>query len=423
MIGRLLTELGGRVAHADVVATTDDTITVTRQARTAPIVEASTGAWVQVRVADSGRVGWAGGLLTDGGDIAAAALRSLAVSDQEPLLMPAPSPLPEVSTAAREVAGLGSDALLAVTESLADRLAGVGRTVEVWAERSVGQVEVANTRGVAAAYPASLVGVGVAVRLGDGTEAPLHLDLVQGRPPREDELAALGNEVEGLLRPPLLPFQPFRQRISVWFGPRAVRSLLAAILARHLGESWHPPAETVRYDERITLDDDPHAPYRPGSRPIDDDGVVTRRIRLVDRGRPVAGIADLRLASRAGRPSTGHGYRRGAGPPRVGFSNLELGAGSDHQAALGAAAGNGIYVPTIRLGPAANPIAGTFRAAAPWAYRLDRGEVVGRLDGCWLSGNVFDLLGRLVAVGDDRRWVGAARVPSWVVDGVIATAR
>ena len=79
MIARLLTDLTGRVAHADVVGTTDDSLTVVRGADGSSQVTASSSAQVQVRLADQERVGWAGGAVADAESIMAAALRSMPV--------------------------------------------------------------------------------------------------------------------------------------------------------------------------------------------------------------------------------------------------------------------------------------------------------------------------------------------------------
>jgi PmbA protein len=424
MIARLLTELGGRVAHADVVATIDDTLTAERDPDGATAVEATESALVQVRLADQGRVGWAGGMASEADRIVAAARRSLEVSDLVPLLPPARSELPGVVTHARGVAMMGPADLVELTRTLADRIERPGRRLEVWAERSVGTVSIGNTRGVSAEFDVSLVGLGATVRPDQGPPAAFRVHLAQTEPFDQVAVGALADEVNEALAPPGLEFQSLSARVRVWFGPRAVRELILPLLSRQMGEGWLLRREPVpRYDERLTIVDDSLTPARPGSRPIDDDGVPTRRLTLIDRGQPTAGIVDVLLGSRHLRPPTGHGYRRGYAAPRVGFSNLLLETGTAERPALAAATGEGLYVPTLTFGPAPNPETGVFRVAVPWAYRMAGGEIVGRLDGLWLAGNVFELVRRVVAVGADSTWIGPVRVPSLVLDGVAATAR
>jgi predicted Zn-dependent protease len=82
------------------------------------------------------------------------------------------------------------------------------------------------------------------------------------------------------------------------------------------------------------------------------------------------------------------------------------------------ALGTGLLVADLAWGPAPNPEPGAFRAHAPWCFLVENGAVVGRLPRAILAGNVFDLLRRVVAIGADADWIGAAAVPSVIVDGV-----
>jgi PmbA protein len=129
-------------------------------------------------------------------------------------------------------------------------------------------------------------------------------------------------------------------------------------------------------------------------------------------------VRDLATAARQQRPATGHGWRRGIRAPTVGFSNLRLEPGPDDRAALFRALGSGLLVADVSWGPAPNPEPGAFRVHAPWCFLVDQGAIVGRLPRAILSGNVFDLLRRVVAIGSDAGWIGAATLPSVIVDGV-----
>jgi predicted Zn-dependent protease len=44
--------------------------------------------------------------------------------------------------------------------------------------------------------------------------------------------------------------------------------------------------------------------------------------------------------------------------------------------------------------------------------------VRGRLEGIRLAGNVYDLLTRVGAVGNDLTWIGAVGAPSMLLEGV-----
>jgi predicted Zn-dependent protease len=418
MIGAVIADLASEVTAADGVATTDETIAVAVDAGGDVAVACDRCALLALRVADHGRIGWAGGHVETSAAVVAAALESARAGDPLELILPAPSPVAAVATASAPAAAATPADLLAIARGLRDRLARDGRLVEVWAERSAGRVEVGNTRGVALGYDVTLAGVGATVidRAG-GPACRVHL--AGAELPGPEQVERLGREVDDRLRPPLLEELPRQSAFTAWFEPRAVRTLLRPLLARLTGAEWTDRAPPVPpLDPRLTVIDDPLAPLRPGSRPIDDDGVVTRRLTLIDGGRAVTGVLDLATAARLERPATGHGWRRGMSAPAIGFSNLLVEPGPDDRAALFRALGTGLLVADLAWGPAPNPEPGAFRVHAPWCFLVEDGAVVARLPRAIVAGNVFDLFRRVVAIGAETDWIGAARVPSVIVDGV-----
>ncbi|MBX3147430.1 MAG: hypothetical protein KF785_11750 [Gemmatimonadales bacterium] len=422
MIGGLLGDLAARGAQADVTLVVDDTLTVSLDPDGAASVSADGNHSVHVRVAQHGRVGWAAGATRSVREVIDAAYRSAACAGPAALFLPAPAPLPAVVTRSPAAGMLGPRELLEDASQLRDRLRRHGWQLETWAERSAGTVEVGNTRGVHAAYDVSLVGLGVEASTRDGQICRIYHSQVA--PLASHDVADLVDEVERRLSPPLLEQGAVARAERVWFGPRAVRALLAPLLPRLIGERWAAGRDRwPGLDHRITLIDDPLIDGRPGSRPICDDGVPTRSITLIDDGRLVEGILDLTVASRTGRPATGHGWRRGFAPPHAGFSNLVLRAGTATDDQLAAELGRGLYLADWTFGTAPNPAAGVFRAEAPWAYRMEGGRVTGRLEGVVLTGDVFELLARVVAIGTTTEAVGGALLPSLLIDGVGAELR
>ena len=163
MITRLLDAARARVQMADVVAKTDETLTV--RLRDGEVVAAHTSeqAGHNLRVVVDGRIGVAGSAALEPDALLEAAMSSAAAGDAAPLLLPSPSPLPHVHThvpraAAASVAELGQLGGL-----LTQRLRHAGRSVTVHVERSVGSVQVGNTRGVDTEYQVTLVALDIDV--------------------------------------------------------------------------------------------------------------------------------------------------------------------------------------------------------------------------------------------------------------------
>ena len=423
MIGPLLVDLAPRITHADAARVLDDTLSVVVDGEGPVGVAADESDTLQVRVAAAGRIGWAGGATAAAADVIQAALRSAESSDAASLLPPAPAPLPSVLTRSPGASSLSARDLLGLAGGLMDRLQRRGRRVEVWAERSAGSVEVANTRGVSASYEVTLAGLGASVR-DARTSALCRVHLSQVAAPGLAEIESIVKETEFRLGFPVLDDVTVGPSARVWFRPRAVRALLAPVLARLAGRAWIDGGrQWPALDSRLTLIDDPLADGRPASRPISDDGVVARRITLIDAGVARSGVLDLGLASAVQLPATGHGKHRGYAAPRAGFSNLVMRPGLTPTDQLAGEVGDGLMVADLAPGSAPNPAAGVFRVEAPWTYLVEKGRVVGRIEGAVLQGDVFALLNRVIAIGAETDWIGSWQLPSLVLDGVGAVAR
>jgi PmbA protein len=429
VIARLLDALTGRVSAADVVVKVDDTLSLAIGPDGDTRVGGSRSRTSQLRVVREGRVGYAWSSGDDAGELVGRAMSSAVSGGELELLLPAPAPFPETITRTPRAAVADPEALDRLARLLLERLRRSDRRIEVWAERSAGSVEVGNTRGVLAGYECSLAGVGVVVEsIGAGWAPPCRLHTAAAGLPALGDLEELADSLERRLAPPILP--PARggaalTRYPVCLAPRAVVTLLRPLRAALSGRDGWLAAGSLRdrlgervFDERLSVSDDPLAPARPGSRPLDDDGVVSRRLTLIERGRPLALLADLETGARAGVPSTGHSWRTPGSAPRVGFTNLRVAPGIESRATLLTMMGRGLLVEELAWGGGPNPRSGTLALRAPWTYLVEGGMVRGRLEGITLSGNVFSTLEHLGAVGSDLSWVGAACVPSLLVEGL-----
>jgi PmbA protein len=243
------------------------------------------------------------------------------------------------------------------------------------------------------------------------------------------DVERLVDEVDRRLEPKLTAWPAaLPPRPMVCFGPRALATLLRPLRAALTGRwaRWgRAPLRQrlgeVLFDPRVTLVDDPLAPGRPGTRPCDDDGVVSRRLPLVERGAVVTLLADLAVGARAGVPSTGHAWRTPNAPPAVGLTNLRLMPGMENRATLLTMMGRGVLIEDLDWGAGPNPVSGDFALRAPWAYLVESGLVRGRLEGCRLAGNVFEALRHVGGVGSDATWIGAAKLPTLLLGGLLVS--
>jgi len=57
------------------------------------------------------------------------------------------------------------------------------------------------------------------------------------------------------------------------------------------------------------------------------------------------------------------------------------------------------------------------------AYRIEKGEITGRVKDADVAGNAYDLLQRIGGVGGDGRWLSSRWSPSLLLEGVAVARR
>src|SRR6266702_1353565 len=168
------------------------------------------------------------------------------------------------------------------------------------------------------------------------------------------------------------------------------------------------------FDPAFSLADDPLCAGRAASRPVDDECVASRVMRLVERGVVRRFIYDLETAARAKARSTGHGQRGIFGKPVPAYTNIVLGdVEAQHAAPLqlggGLLAGitDGLLVDELIGVGQGNVIGGAFSHPVALAYRVERGEISGRVKDAAVAGNAYELWKRVGGFGSDARWTGS----------------
>ena len=188
------------------------------------------------------------------------------------------------------------------------------------------------------------------------------------------------------------------------------------------------------FDQRLSIVDDPLTPGRPASRPIDDECVPSRATGLVQKGVLGQFVYDLETAARAKTHSTGNGRRGVFGKPHIGYTNILFyavdGVGTQYAPTLqmlgGGLIGNiddGLIVDDLIGVGQGNVISGAFSHPVGLAYRVQKGEITGRVKDAAVAGNAYELLKKIGGFGTDGRWLGARFSPSLLLEGVSVARR
>lgn len=422
-----LLERAGRLASlADAVLKTDETTALVFQGGKLARASTATSQGVNLRLVAEGKAGVAGSVEDDAETLLERALASAHAGDPTVLTMPLQTPLPRVVTHLPRAAAATVGELASIGQLLRDRLGIEHADLAISLERSIGSVRVANTRGVDASYDLSRVILSIrATRVSQGRRVT-----VAGRITSVD-LPSLG-ELEQLVT-------MIRQRLA-WAGrtaaapagryraiflPSALPALLMPVEQALTGKAVLLGASplgrqrgTRSLSELLCIRDDPLLDGRPGSRPIDDEGTVSRPLQLVRSGEVEGFIYDLETAGRLGATATGHGRRSTFGKPQAAWTNLVVEPGEASWEELLAVVGNGLVLERLGMPPHSNLVAGAFALPVTLAWRVEGGEIAGLVPELTVAGNAHDLLARVMAVGREVVWVGSRGAPALVVDGV-----
>ncbi len=445
MIEHLLERAQGTVGNADALWRREERTAVTFESGRLKAAGGSEEAGLNLRVLAGGRMGVAGttAAAPDVEALIARARASAELGEIIDLAFPGPStsPAPAVATFFDRTANASLDHLIRMGKVLVERLSRPGCQVNVSVEREVADTAVGNTAGARGEYRATGIAVAADVTRIAGDDVLMVYDHYVGADlPSDADLDALVRSVETRLTAALTVVTPPEGALPVVFTPAGLAAVVLpleqALSGKTVLQGSSPLAGKVGetlFDERLSIVDDPLTPGRPASRPVDDECVPSRATGLVERGRVGGFVYDLETAARARTQSTGHGRRGVFGKPQIRYTNIVFrmdSNGSHTSAPLPELGGgligdidDGLIVDDLIGVGQGNVISGAFSHPVGLAYRVQRGEVTGRVKDAAVAGNAYDVLKRIGACGRDGRWLGSRWSPSLLLDGVSVARR
>jgi len=202
--------------------------------------------------------------------------------------------------------------------------------------------------------------------------------------------------------------------LPIIFTPNGVASaLLSPLVLAFNGKTVLEGASPLKdklgeqvFDKNLSLWDDATIAYGVGSYPFDDEGVSSQRLPLVTNGVVAKFLYDLQTAALAGTQSTGNGQRAGGGFPRPAISSLILSGGDVSFQAMVEDMKEGLIVEQLIGADQGNLLGGDFGGNVLLGYKVENGEIVGRVKDTMIAGNVYQVLKELLGIGQEARWVG-----------------
>jgi PmbA protein len=285
-----------------------------------------------------------------------------------------------------------------------------------------GSVALANSRGFAGGYDATQAWAYASAFAGEGSDLMTGMGVGLGRDPGALDPDAIGGEAADRALALVGARQPASRRCPVVLDAFVAASFLGFIgsmlsaEAVQRGRSLFADREGDEIaDPALALADDSTDPEGPASAPFDGEGSPSRGTRLIEDGRLLTFLFDVRTARRAGRATTGNASRGSyRSPPSVGTTNLVLDPGERSLEELFEAAGEGLYVTEVAgLHSGVNPVSGTFSVGASGRL-IEGGEAGGPVRELTIASDLVSMLRAVRAVGAQARWLplgGSVKAP------------
>jgi len=201
--------------------------------------------------------------------------------------------------------------------------------------------------------------------------------------------------------------------IPVIFAPKAMLVLMLPFISglngRMINKKISPLQDKkgqLLCNPLFSLYSDGTIDYAGASAPYDDEGIAMQRLPLIEKGVLKNYYYDLQSAAEAGEETTGNGMRSGFhSSPSPGVSNLIVTEGKTSFEEMIKDIKEGIIIDQVLGLGQGNVLSGAFSNNVQLGFKIKNGKVAGRIKNVMISGNAFDVLKDIVAVGSEARWV------------------
>lgn len=198
-------------------------------------------------------------------------------------------------------------------------------------------------------------------------------------------------------------------RYDIVFSGQVMSSLLATFSSVFSAESVQKGMSLLKDKEGtqiaadiVTLTDDPMYECALVKHPFDDEGAATYKKNVIEGGKLNTLLHNLKTAAKAGVKTTGNAHKGSyAAPVGIGYYSFYINPVKGTKEELMEQAGEGIYLTDVTgLHAGANPITGDFSLSSS-GFRIEKGKKAGPIRNFTVSGNFYELLKNITAVGTD----------------------
>ncbi|MBI2863524.1 MAG: TldD/PmbA family protein [Chloroflexi bacterium] len=412
-------EMASKVAEqAEVYYVQSESTPISFEANRLKQVTTRESRGVALRIIKNGRVGLAATTrLDEVRQLVDAAVEVAQFGAEAKFDLPGPGHYPAVNVYDPSVEQVTVEKMVDLGNETIERLLAVNSELlcEASISKSAASVQLLNSKGGKASYRKAVMGISMEATLIRGTDMLFVGDSQSSCQPILDVTQAVNTTLKQL-EMAKRNAGIASKAMPVIFVPQGVLSALISPLASAfngktvlLGASPLGDKRGQRvFDSKISIWDDPTIDLRPGSAMCDDEGIPTRKVTLVNEGVVGEFLYDLQTAGLAGTKSTGSAGRSLESLPSPSTSLLVVGTGNMSQDEMIADVKEGLLVWHLMGAGQGNVLGGDFSGNVLLGYKIENGQVVGRVKDTMVAGNVYDVLKDVVALGSEAEWLGGS---------------
>jgi len=372
---------------------------------------------VALRIIRQGRIGYAVTTeLSDSQSLVNNAVEVAQFGTPARFEFPSPDSYPAVEVFDPNVEPVTTEEMINLGEELINMVRGHTPDIvcEAGVTKDVISVHVINSRGGQASYRKSIFSLGIEGNLIQNTDMLFVGESESSCHPLRQPKAVAEVVLQQLELAKNRASAPSRS-LPVIFTPHGVASaLISPLMAAFNGKTVLEGASPIGsrlgqlvFDEKLWLWDDPTIAYCPRSRPCDDEGVLSQRTPLIEQGTVTSFFYDLQTAALAHTRSTGNGSRGGGRLPSPSPSAFIIAPGNTTFDDMVNDIKEGLVIEQLMGAEQGNILGGDFSGNVLLGYKVENGKIVGRVKDTMVSGNVYQVLKEITAIGSEAKWVGS----------------
>lgn len=371
---------------------------------------------VAVRVIHDGRIGFASSTKPgDSEEVLKAALETAPFGPEAHFAFPSLPNIPPIEVFDPATEGMSVDEMIQVGQSLVDTVRAAEPEIQCDASvrKTAGRVTIANTSGGRFTYKGSMFSAWVHGTLIRGTDMLFVGDGDASCSPRIDTQTIERSIVSQLERSRQHATARTAELPVIFTSIGVADALLAPLTMAFSGRLVHQGQSPLlgklgeeMYDRRLSIHEDATLPMRPASRPFDDEGVASRRNPLIEAGVVRSFLYDLQTAGLAKTESTASAERALTTQPAISTASIVVETGDATFEDMVRGIKEGIVVEELMGAGQGNVMGGDFSGNVLLGYKIENGEIVGRVKNTIVAGNVHEALRSIGAIGSEARWVG-----------------